>query len=323
MATVATSVALRRLGQTSTVRTVKAVDMFKMSSSRVAAAMVMPRRDVTSIPAALPGLLSTPVTSRKVDMGHGRHALVACGKMSTVPVPYHNTIQDALKNIDLVVYDMAGTTVEEGGLVYQTLRRVIVEDGMDVSEEAICPWHGAKKEAVIEHFARQDSTPEGEIAGRVQRISASFENAINDAYFGSDSKVALIHHDLMSYFGQLKAAGIKIGLDTGYPADIQRGLVRKLGLDNMVDSYISSYDVPEGRPYPYMIHHLMERCGVMSSSRVAKMGDSVRDIEEGRNAGCGLVVGVLSGADTADALLAAGADIIVPMVMDLPAPLAM
>jgi len=264
------------------------------------------RKITTSIPTAMANVM-------KLDLGQGRTAYVTHGKQYAV--------QDALKNIDLVVYDMAGTVVEEGGVVYKTLRRVMVEDGMDVSEEAIHPWHGARKESVIEHFAKLDATPEHEIEGRVQKISAAFETAIMDAYFGTESKVAHIDKDLMKYLRKMKMAGIKIGFDTGYPADIQNGLVKKLGFETVVDSYISSYDVPEGRPYPYMIHHLMERTGVMSCARVAKMGDSARDMEEGRNAGCGVVVGVLSGADTAEDLLAAGADIVVPNVTDLPVPL--
>merc|ERR1711981_1069923 len=101
---------------------------------------------------------------------------------------------------------------------------------------------------------------------------------------------------------------------------IQKGLVEKLGFDKVVDGYISSYDVAEGRPYPYMIHRLMERLKIENVRRVCKVGDSVRDIEEGRNAGCGLVVGVLSGADGYESLMAAGADIVVDCVTDLPVP---
>merc|ERR1712087_912203 len=96
--------------------------------------------------------------------------------------------------------------------------------------------------------------------------------------------------------------------------------VTRLGFDKLVDAYISSYQVVEGRPYPYMIHRLMERLHIQSVNRVCKVGDSARDIEEGLNAGCGLVVGVLSGADSADALLEAGADVIAPCVVDLPLP---
>jgi len=118
----------------------------------------------------------------------------------------------------------------------------------------------------------------------------------------------------------LRRSGIKVALDTGYPPDIQQGLVKFLGLGPAVDSYISSYEVAEGRPYPYMIHKLMERTGVMDCRNVVKVGDSVRDIEMGRNAGCGLVVGVLSGADSAEELLGAGADVIVDVITDLPVP---
>lgn len=46
----------------------------------------------------------------------------------------------------------------------------------------------------------------------------------------------------------------------------------------------------------------------------------MRDVEEGKNAGCGLVIGVLSGADNAADLLAAGADVIVPRITDIPIP---
>lgn len=69
-----------------------------------------------------------------------------------------------------------------------------------------------------------------------------------------------------------------------------------------------------------MIHQLMERLGIENVRRVAKAGDSVRDIEEGHNASCGLVIGVTSGADTAETLLAAGADIIAGVITDLPVP---
>lgn len=111
-----------------------------------------------------------------------------------------------------------------------------------------------------------------------------------------------------------------MALDTGYPPEIADELVARLGLAELVDGWISAYRVAQGRPAPYMIHHLMERLGVGDVRRVAKVGDTVRDIQEGRNAGCGLVVGVLSGADSAEELRAAGADFIVDDVTGLPLP---
>lgn len=225
-----------------------------------------------------------------------------------------------MENIDLIVCDMAGTTVQEGGIVYKVLQRSMTEHGLTVPDEAMEPWHGAKKEAVIEHFARQCGIPEVELEEKIKQIGDCFISAIDQAYFDEASTVGHIDIGLFGYFKQLRQAGIKIALDTGYPKNIQEGLVKRLHFDKVVDAYISSYEVPEGRPFPYMIHRLMERLRIESVRRVAKVGDSVRDIEEGRNAGCGLVVGVLSGADSADALLAAGADVIADCVTDLPVP---
>merc|ERR1712137_423044 len=173
---------------------------------------------------------------------------------------------------------------------------------------------------VIEHFANRKGLADAELEPLIMTISDTFVKAIEESYFGDDAQIAPIDVGLMGYFQQLRDAGIKIGLDTGYPQNIQNGLVKKLGFDKIVDGWISSYDVAEGRPFPYMIHRLMERLNIEDVRRVAKVGDSARDMEEGVNAGCGLVVGVLSGADSAEDLFAAGADVVANCVTDLPVP---
>ena len=48
-----------------------------------------------------------------------------------------------------------------------------------------------------------------------------------------------------------------------------------------------------------------------------QIGDSINDILEGKNAGCHKSIGVLSGAESRDKLLEAGADIVLNSVMDL------
>jgi len=228
--------------------------------------------------------------------------------------------RNVLQNIDLLVCDMAGTVVQEGGLVYQVLQRSMTENGLKVSDHDMEHWHGAKKEAVIEHFARQSGIPDMQLEETILKISDAFVSSIDKVYFDDASSISHIDPGLLGYFTQLQKVGIKIALNTGYPKNIQEGLVKRLAFDKVVDAYISAYEVPDGRPFPYMIHRLMERLHIEDVKRVAKAGDSVRDIEEGRNAGCGLVIGVLSGADSSEALLAAGADIVCNVVTDLPMP---
>jgi phosphoglycolate phosphatase-like HAD superfamily hydrolase len=70
----------------------------------------------------------------------------------------------------------------------------------------------------------------------------------------------------------------------------------------LIDATISSDEVARGRPYPDMIQDLMNRLGVEDPQRVAKVGDTPADLEEGRNAGCGLVIGVTAGTHSREQL---------------------
>src|SRR5262249_11687511 len=100
-------------------------------------------------------------------------------------------------------------------------------------------------------------------------------------------------------------------------------------------------DVPAGRPWPWMIFRIMEATGICPPAAVVKVGDTVPDIEEGRNAGVwtggvtdtGSTVGMTAagvgapppaeradGARTAGrALLAAGAHAVIPSAAVVPA----
>src|SRR5207248_1699193 len=44
-------------------------------------------------------------------------------------------------------------------------------------------------------------------------------------------------------------------------------------------------DVAAGRPAPWMVFRIMEAAGVFPPAAVVKVGDTVPDVEEGRNAG--------------------------------------
>lgn len=219
--------------------------------------------------------------------------------------------------IRLVVCDMAGTTVEEHGLVYQVLRQAMLQHGLTLTEAEMHPWHGAAKTAVTQHFL--DREPEVAAKGVTPgTIDSTFENLVAAAY-SKEGATALITPEFPKWASECRASGIKIGLNTGYPVNIQQRLLTDLGLDTMVDTWISAAQVADGRPYPYMVHRLMEQAGVADVSSVAKFGDTVNDVKEGRNAGCGLVVGVLSGADTASQLYEAGADLVIQDVTHIKA----
>ena len=96
---------------------------------------------------------------------------------------------------------------------------------------------------------------------------------------------------------ELRGMGIKIGSTTGYTDEMMKIVTegaKEAGYEP--DAWFSPNAVGDaGRPYPYMIFKNMEVLGISSTANVIKVGDTVSDIKEGKNAGV-LSVGVIEGS---------------------------
>ena len=95
-------------------------------------------------------------------------------------------------------------------------------------------------------------------------------------------------------------------MNTGYDRKTAEGLVEKIGwkIGEHIDGLVTASDVTEGRPGPEMIQMAMSLTGVVSSAAVVKVGDSQIDVQEGKNADCGMTFGITTGAQTEAQLLA-------------------
>ena len=215
------------------------------------------------------------------------------------------------RNIKLLVFDMAGTTVNENGLVYNTLYNVIKDNGIEIEEKEIKYWHGINKSEVIKHFVHERYYGHKKKEDVVDLLNKKFNRTIRECYFDKESPLELIDDKLPDTFEKLRKSGLKIALNTGYPVDIQESIIDHLGMKEMIDGYISSEQVNYGRPYPYMIHHLMEQFNIKNSNEVIKIGDTPSDIEEGNNAKCYMSVGVLSGASSMETFKNTNVDMVI------------
>lgn len=215
-------------------------------------------------------------------------------------------------NIKLIVLDMAGTTVYEGGIVYKTLVSTIRSYQISIEDEEIKNWYGVNKTEVLKFFLNRS----GQDDTKLRRMLSDFKTNLKKNYF-EDKNIKLIDENLLDLFTNLRSKGIKIALNSGFSVDIQEALIDNLNLRDYIDGYISSESVPHGRPEPFMIQTLMKRFGVDDPKHVLKIGDSINDILEGKNAGCYKSIGVLSGAETRENLVKAGADVILENVMSL------
>tara|TARA_B100000575_G_C22906451_1_gene526590 strand:- start:70 stop:768 length:699 start_codon:yes stop_codon:yes gene_type:complete len=219
------------------------------------------------------------------------------------------------KSFKLMVCDMAGTTINEKGIVYKTLFNTIKGYNIFIEKNEMEKWYGVNKTEVLRHFINSDIEYKDNPKILPQMLDSFKANLLRS--YSEKEALKLIHPDLPKRFNNLRENNIKIALNTGYSVDIQETLIELLNMREFIDGYISSESVSHGRPEPFMINELMNRFKITDSSQVVKVGDTVADIMEGRNAKCGKVVGVLSGAETRGKLMEAGADIVLDNIVDI------
>ncbi|MET0189914.1 MAG: phosphonatase-like hydrolase [Pseudonocardia sediminis] len=209
----------------------------------------------------------------------------------------------------LAALDIAGTTVDEGGAVYRVLADTVAAHGRPAAEADIRRWMGAdKREALAALTGFRE----------VEELHDEFVARLADAYAAAPPRPLAGVPDALA---ALRAAGCAVVLTTGFDRQVTDPLLASLdaAFTRELDGVVCAADVGAGRPDPAMIHRAMALTGVDDASRVLVAGDTVLDVEAGRNAGAGWVVGVLSGAQGRAELTGAGPTHVLDGVADVPA----
>ncbi len=197
--------------------------------------------------------------------------------------------------IRLVVFDVAGTTVHDGGgAVRRALREALETAGLSLREGSLERVMGLAKPVAIRTLL--EGHGRDELVSKVESIHAVFVSRII-RYYRDDPSVRPVD-GAAETFARLRDHGVLVALNTGFSRPVLDAVLTRLGWNgpsSPINTTIASDEVPRGRPYPDMITALRQRSGGMPASDVAKVGDTAVDLQEGTMAGCGLVVGVLSG----------------------------
>lgn len=219
--------------------------------------------------------------------------------------------------IHLAVFDIAGTTVADESFVARAFQKAFADFGFEISEEDINPLMGYKKTHAIEMMLKKLGAEYD--AELVEDIHIAFTGEMIDFYEYDPQVKPLpaVEETLLL----LKEKGIRIAFNTGFPRAIADVIMNRLQWKEkgLADDYIASDEVNEGRPQPYMIKELMQRAGIENAEAVAKIGDTEVDINEGKNAGCGLVVAVTTGASSRIELESHQPHYIIDSLAELPA----
>ncbi|HXW05503.1 MAG TPA: phosphonatase-like hydrolase [Vicinamibacterales bacterium] len=214
--------------------------------------------------------------------------------------------------IRLVVFDLAGTTVRDGGEVVTAFTRALEEHGVAVTPAELAAVRGSSKREAILRFVRNgpDRQERGHLAYR------SFRRHLETLY--SAGGVAPVPGAEQT-FRELRGRGIRVALNTGFDRDITTRLLSALGWsDRIVDTVVCGDDVKEGRPAPDLIFAAMQRSGIDAPAQVANVGDTTLDLLAGWRVGVAINIGVTSGAHTRAQLEAAPHTHVVESVGDVP-----
>jgi phosphonatase-like hydrolase len=220
----------------------------------------------------------------------------------------------------LVIFDMAGTTVEDRGQVPMAFAETLAAHDITITSDEIARVRGASKRQAIRNLLppplRDDASARQAFDADADRIYKAFGANLSKAYRKDGVRSIPGAEDVMR---DLRRRGIKVALTTGFDRDIVTLLLSMLGWTrDRVDAVVCGDDVSNGRPAPEMIQLAMTRVAVDDPALVANVGDTTMDLESAARAGVGWNIGVLSGAHTREALERAPHTHIVDSIANLP-----
>ena len=221
--------------------------------------------------------------------------------------------------MDLAVLDMAGTTIDDGNVVYEVLRAVVEAEGAVVDHERFLGWTGTEKRWAIENLLQIGGVDADE--SLVDRTFARFRADLATAYAARPPRPLT---GVPAALEQLRSRGVKVVLTTGFDEETAGALLRGIGWTRgagdpgaTVDGMVCATQVRAGRPAPYLIHHAMEAVGAVDVHQVAAAGDTPADVLAAHRAGV-RSIGVLSGASRRTDFDALPVDLVVDSVTALP-----
>ncbi len=239
-----------------------------------------------------------------------------------------------MATIDLVVMDMAGTTITDQHEVEHCFATAARQTGLIVSDARVLAMQGLAKRYVFETlWAEQLGEGHTSIPARVDDSYRVFTEVLENHYLTQGATPTDGCLDTLQY---LHEQGIPVVLTTGFYRIVTDIILDKVGWldgllpdprggrlstqpDSLIRASIASDEVERGRPYPHLIERAMLLTGVINPRRVVNVGDTPSDLLSARAAGCRLNVGLTNGTHSLAQLEVHPHDVLLHSLADLPA----
>ncbi|MDO5352631.1 MAG: phosphonoacetaldehyde hydrolase [Succinatimonas sp.] len=205
-------------------------------------------------------------------------------------------------NIQLVVFDWAGTTVDYGSSApNHVFNKVFKAHGINLTNEQINAPMGMEKKS---HIRTLLQLPEASEQFKKLNGRDFNENDVNELYLEFEETLFKVVAEystpidgVVNTVESLKNKGIKIGSTTGYTSQMMEKVVKRANdLGYKPDCIVTPDVTGASRPTPFMLFECMRQMNVYPANKVVKVGDTIVDILEGKNAGA-YSVGILQGSN--------------------------
>ena len=228
----------------------------------------------------------------------------------------------------LVIFDMAGTTVTDQHEVEQCFAQAAAETGLRATPERILAVQGMAKRYVFDLLWREQlGTDLDDLEARVDESYARFKTILEHHY---ETQPVTPTEGCLEAFAWLSERSIPIALTTGFYRAVTNLILNRLDWhvdatgyyiadDQMViQASLASDEVPNGRPAPDMIREAMQRLGITDPKQVVNIGDTPSDLLSAQAAGVGLNLGLTNGTHTEAQLRVYPHDLLLGSLLELP-----
>jgi len=190
-----------------------------------------------------------------------------------------------------VMLDWAGTTVDHGSRApVLAMKALFLRHGVALRDAQVRQEMGLLKRDHIRAILAQ---PEVATAWQMAGGDPSGEAVVEQLFaeFGPMQMEIIQEHSgliegVVPAVRQWQAEGLRIGTTTGYTRRMLAPVMEGAAAGGYVpEASVSADEVIAGRPAPWMLLRNMEQLGVYPPRACVKIGDTLSDVEEGKNAG--------------------------------------
>jgi phosphonoacetaldehyde hydrolase len=189
--------------------------------------------------------------------------------------------------ITAVFFDFIGTTVLEkhSDVVLTCFQKAFDDYGITVEKTVLQEHRGKDKKEMITEVVKTSGKSLKQHRDILGSFKRHFLNDLDEFYENKDLEAVMMH---------LRSKKVKVGIGSGLPRELLQILLEHFRWERYGFDYISTAEeMGKSRPDPMMIIDMMVKLH-LNNFQFLKVGDTVADIQEGRNANV-MTAALLSG----------------------------